>query len=59
MKMSSEENVFPDILPGLRETIGIESGADQQKPVKGKDDINPVGDHGDGMVPHYSSYIFI
>ncbi|XP_029566081.1 protein GPR107 [Salmo trutta] len=48
MKMSSEENVFPDILPGLRETIGIESGADQQKPVQGKDDTNPVGDHGDG-----------
>ncbi|XP_038826508.1 protein GPR107 isoform X1 [Salvelinus namaycush] len=48
MKMSSEENVFPDILPGLRETIGIETGGDQQKPVKGKDDTNPVGDHGDG-----------
>lgn len=48
MKMSSEENVFPDILPGLKETIGIETGADQQKHVKGKDDTNPVGDHGDG-----------
>ncbi|CAB1318945.1 unnamed protein product, partial [Coregonus sp. 'balchen'] len=49
MKMSSEENVFPDILPGLRETIGVETGADQQKPVKVKEDANPVGDHGDGM----------
>uniref|UniRef100_A0A8C7J060 G protein-coupled receptor 107 n=1 Tax=Oncorhynchus kisutch TaxID=8019 RepID=A0A8C7J060_ONCKI len=49
MKMSSEDNVFPDILPGLKETIGIETGADQQKHVKGKDDTNPVGDHGDGM----------
>ncbi|XP_041753494.1 protein GPR107 [Coregonus clupeaformis] len=48
MKMSSEENVFPDILPGLRETIGVETGADQQKPVKVKEDANPVGDHGDG-----------
>ncbi|KAL0965124.1 hypothetical protein UPYG_G00277130 [Umbra pygmaea] len=40
MKLPSEENVFPDILPVRRQAMGAETEADLQEPVKGNGDNN-------------------